>query len=340
MTVTTLAPWRLFRPHVASVHALSPSLRRVRLVGPELADFADPGYDQRIKLLIGGREQPDPATEDWYAAWRALPERDRPAMRTYTTRRVSVWGGGIAVDVDMVVHDHAGPAGDWVRRAVPGDEVVVVGPDARFDGDPGGRTFAPPAGVRDVVLVGDETALPAIGRILEDLREGHDLTGRSVRRGAVASGCRVTAIVEVPEPSDCLDLVRPDGAEVVWLVRGPRPMGVALDRAVRTWTMIAAGPAAEVRPGTPAGLFKVGVAGSAVGPDDDVLWDVPTESPGSPGSPDSSGLPGSPLPRAYVWVAGETGVVRGIRRHLLSEVGLDRSQVALMGYWRLGRALG
>ncbi len=43
---------------------------------------------------------------------------------------------------------------------------------------------------------------------------------------------------------------------------------------------------------------------------------------------------------AYVWVAAEQGVVRGIRRHLLGEVGLGRAQVALMGYWRLGRPQG
>lgn len=50
-----------------------------------------------------------------------------------------------------------------------------------------------------------------------------------------------------------------------------------------------------------------------------------------------AGAATTPLRGAYVWVAAEQGVVREIRRHLLTEVGLGRGQVALMGYWRLGR---
>ena len=326
MTMTTVAPWRLFRTTVASVHGLSPSLRRVRLVGPELEHFADPGYDQRIKLLVGGRpEGLGPADGDWYAAWLALPGDDRPAMRTYTTRRVSRRGGRVAVDVDMVVHADPGPAGDWVRRASPGDEMVVVGPDSRFDGDVGGRTFDPPADTQDAVLVGDETALPAIARTLEDLS-----AREAQKRG---SEMRMTAIIEVPLAEDRLDLVRPVGTEIVWLVRGSRAPGVALDRAVRTWTTVAAGPGSSgsVRPGA-----VVDVPDTADTPDEAVLWDVPAAPPATHHQP---GRAASPLPFLYVWVAGETGVVRGIRRHLLTELGLDRDQVALMGYWRRGAAL-
>ena len=84
------------------------------------------------------------ATDDWYAAWLGLPDEVRPAMRTYTTRRVTHTAAGSSVDVDMVVHDDAGPAGDWAARAEVGDEAMLVGPDRRFEGDPGGRAFALP----------------------------------------------------------------------------------------------------------------------------------------------------------------------------------------------------
>ena len=156
-----------------------------------------------------------------------------------------------------------------------------------------------------MLLVGDETALPAIARILEDL--------------AVADqpGLRVTALVEVSTAADCLDLTAPDGAQVVWLVRSGRPHGFALDRAVRSWTMVAAGA------GTPPESAHI--------MSDELLWEVPEADEASA----STSLGG-----AYVWVAAEQGVVRGIRRHLLGEVGLGRGQVALMGYWRLGRAQG
>ena len=63
--------------------------------------------------------------------------------------------------------------------------------------------------------------------------------------------------------------------------------------------------------------------------DDELLWEIPQADEASTGTP---------LRGAYVWVAAEQGVVRGIRRHLLGEVGLGRAQVALMGYWRLGGA--
>lgn len=40
----------------------------------------------------------------------------------------------------------------------------------------------------------------------------------------------------------------------------------------------------------------------------------------------------------FAWLAGEAGVIRTLRRHLVAERGLDRRCVAFMGYWRLGRS--
>lgn len=45
------------------------------------------------------------------------------------------------------------------------------------------------------------------------------------------------------------------------------------------------------------------------------------------------------LDRCYAWIAGESKVVTGLRRHLVTELGMDRSQVAFMGYWREGVAM-
>ena len=56
---------------------------------------------------------------------------------------------------------------------------------------------------------------------------------------------------------------------------------------------------------------------------DGLVWGVPD-------APDT----GAP---AYAWLAGEAGVVTGLRRHLLREAGFDRRSVAFMGYWRQGR---
>jgi NADPH-dependent ferric siderophore reductase len=58
--------------------------------------------------------------------------------------------------------------------------------------------------------------------------------------------------------------------------------------------------------------------------DEDILWEVP----------DGSALDGE----LYAWLAGEASVIKRMRRFLVSEVGIDRRQVAFMGYWRDGRA--
>ncbi len=40
----------------------------------------------------------------------------------------------------------------------------------------------------------------------------------------------------------------------------------------------------------------------------------------------------------YAWLAGEAGVVRTLRRHLVGDLGVPRGSVAFMGYWRQGVA--
>jgi NADPH-dependent ferric siderophore reductase len=47
-----------------------------------------------------------------------------------------------------------------------------------------------------------------------------------------------------------------------------------------------------------------------------------------------------PEPGLYAWLAGEAGVVRALRRHLVTDRGLDRGSVTFMGYWRRGHAEG
>ncbi|MEU2061798.1 siderophore-interacting protein [Streptomyces sp. NPDC013455] len=40
--------------------------------------------------------------------------------------------------------------------------------------------------------------------------------------------------------------------------------------------------------------------------------------------------------RAYVWLAGESGTVKALRRHFVGERGVDRRRVTFVGYWRQG----
>ncbi|MFI9251536.1 siderophore-interacting protein [Streptomyces sp. NPDC053069] len=40
--------------------------------------------------------------------------------------------------------------------------------------------------------------------------------------------------------------------------------------------------------------------------------------------------------RPYVWIAGESGQVKALRRHFVGERGVDRQRVTFVGYWRQG----
>lgn len=311
----TIAPWRVFAVEVRALRRLSPSFLRVTLTGPDLDRFADNGYDQRIKLALpldGATMAELPDGPDWYQRWRELPADRRSPVRTYTVRAVRPEVS--EVDLDLVLHGDAGPATRWARRARPGDRLAVVGPNARYAGEHGGVEFRPPSG-GTLLLAGDETAAPAIGAILERLPA--DARGR--------------ALIEVPEPDDALPLVAPPGITVTWLPRIGGAHGSRLGPAVRALaaellpaarpTLVAAGTAAPP-PGTPADGPPLGALAD-VDVDREILWEVP-EAPAA-----------APL---YAWLAGEAAVIRGLRRHLVAERGLDRSAVAFMGYWRLGRA--
>ncbi|WP_041574038.1 SIP domain-containing protein [Cellulomonas gilvus] len=63
---------------------------------------------------------------------------------------------------------------------------------------------------------------------------------------------------------------------------------------------------------------------------DDDVWEVPVDY-----STYSALRDNAPV---YAWLAGESGVIRGLRRHLVTELGIDRKSVAFMGYWRQGRS--
>ena len=308
MTTTTIQspveiqPYATFHVEVARTQRLSPNFLRVTFAGDCLAHFADHGHDQRVKLVVPlpGRGLADfPDGPDWYARWRALPDERRNPLRTYTVRAVRA--GLREVDIDFVLHGDGGPASRWASAAAPGSRVALVGPDARYTGPyPGGKEWAPPADATRLLLAGDETAVPAIAAIAESLP------------GDVPA----TVLLEVPHPEDALGLRTHPDVKVTWLPRDGAAHGERLIPAVRETTAALARAAA---PAADADLSDVDV-------DTDLLWEVP--APAAAAAYD--GL--------YAWLAGEAGVVKTLRRHLVSELGIDRRAVAFMGYWRLGRA--
>jgi NADPH-dependent ferric siderophore reductase len=163
----------------------------------------------------------------------------------------------------------------------------------------GGIEFAPGDAER-LLLAGDETAVPAIGSILSLLPP--DAQG--------------AAFLEVPVGGDVQPLAAPPGLAINWLPRAGAPLGERLSAAVLAH-LGRGGAAPQVRD-------------EEVDPD---LWETPTYS--------SSGerIDGGHHDGLYAWIAGESKVVTRLRRALVSDLGLNRSQVAFMGYWREGVAM-
>ena len=198
---------------------------RVTLGGREIEKFRPMGFDQwfRLFLPIGGDAGLDrvPAKANkvfGYLKFLRIPDGERPVMRNYSVRayRPAAGEAGAEIDVDFVLHGSAvdgtaGPASRWAETCQPGEHVLIIDE---------GLTFNPQRGTDRVVLVGDETALPAISSICASLPV--DAVG--------------TAIVETPSDEDALEFAHPAGVEVVWIVRphDVAPGSLALEALGRT----------------------------------------------------------------------------------------------------------
>lgn len=293
--------FRFFNVTVRAIKDVTPGFRRYTFSGPDLQWFGDPGFDQRIKLLFPLEHlgyDACPQGANWYAQWRELPTENRHPIRTYTTRYVRP--ALQELDVDVVVHEPMGPASRWINEAAIGDQMLILGPNSEYDGVAGGVDFIPPEQTERFLIAGDETAAPAISVIIEQLPPA--------ARGVV--------IVEVPSEADAAYLPRHAGIEVRAVSRGDRAQGEALVEATRE-------AAAEIAPvGVPHEVEEIDI-------DQDLLWEVPRHAKGG------AALKSTTL---YAWLAGEASAVKTLRRHLVTERGLDRRAVAFMGYWREGRA--
>lgn len=233
MTAAATRPWeyRAFPVTVRRTRRLSPGFIRVTLAGPTLGEFAPWGLDQRIKLVLpapdGSRpnfgllDDPTPHPKEWYTRWKALPEASRNVLRTYTPAAVRPEQGEI--DVDLFIHQPAGPASAWALACRPGDEIVITGPDARAGYTGYGIHYTPPSPPQRIVLIGDESALPAIRNILE----------------AQPADTTVDVILELGDLADDLLGGRWPGAGIRLVAPEVRP-GVALERAVVEWVEHAA----------------------------------------------------------------------------------------------------
>jgi NADPH-dependent ferric siderophore reductase len=205
----------LLTARVVRRERLSPHIARVTLGGGTLDRFRALGYDQWFRLLlpVGGDGltwTPDKLSVLSYARYLTLPKATRPVIRTYTVRAYRPVGAdGPEIDVDVVLHgdaSDAGPGAAWAETCEVGSEVGLLDE---------GVTFTPADGLEHVVLVAEESGLPAVAGILASL----------------PAEARGEAIVEVPDEAARQDHTAPGGVEVVWVVRtdhAARPGAAAL----------------------------------------------------------------------------------------------------------------
>ncbi len=195
---------------VVSVASVTPLMRRIVLAGPDLARFTTGGLHVRLLFPPPGIAVPQwPVNgEDGRPSWPAADAK--PAARAYTIRHINADRGEIAID--MVLHDdphgnHA-PGAGFAQDARPGDVVGMTGPGGGSIGE-----------ASRYILLGDETALPAIARLLE----------------AMPETAEVAAFVEVADAREEQPLASPASLSLNWLHRNGAHAGAgeSLARAVR-----------------------------------------------------------------------------------------------------------
>ena len=167
MTATSLTVQRVRHPikarmlKVLRVTRPTPHLVRVTFVGDDLADFVSASFDDHVKLFLPSSPGATPVLPIIGDQGIKFPEgAARPLTRDYTPRRYDPHTGEL--DIEFVLHG-SGPAASWAAQAAPGDLLGIAGPRG---------SFVVPLEFDWHVLVGDESAMPAIARRLAELPRG------------------------------------------------------------------------------------------------------------------------------------------------------------------------
>ena len=189
-----------------SVSPVSPRLISVLVVGDELDGFAGAAPTSHLKVFLpaDGEDAPNLPTPGPDGA-PVAPDGPAPVVRTYTPRRYDP--ATKTLEIQFLLHG-TGPASEWAQRAKPGDKLAVAGPGGRFSLEPA---------VGHWWLAADESAIPAVGTLLEALPE---TTVAEVH-------------IEVDGPDDEVEFATPAKATISWHHRRPEAFGAELDGAAR-----------------------------------------------------------------------------------------------------------
>lgn len=208
---------RFRRLSVQTATRLTPHMMRIRLTG-DMSGFVSLGFADHLKVLLPAPGQDAVAEPVFTDMGPKFPDGQRPVMRDYTPRAWDAAAGWL--DLDFALHE-TGPATNWARTATAGNTLAIAGPRG---------SLIVPLDCDHYLLVGDETALPAISRRLEEL----------------PAGVRATAIIEVDGRDEEQELASKANLDLVWLHRDgtmpgtperlvPAVRGLQLEGSVQAW---------------------------------------------------------------------------------------------------------
>jgi NADPH-dependent ferric siderophore reductase len=190
-----------------SVSRLAPRLVSVEVAGDALEGFRIEAPTSHIKVFLPAPGQSDLVLPENTPDGQVWPdEAVRPVVRTYTPRRFDE--ASRTLEVQFVLHG-VGPASEWAERVRVGDQLAVAGPGGRFTMDPT---------VEHWWIAGDESAIPAVGTLLE----------------ALPASATAEVHLEVADADDEIELPSPAKTAVTWHHRRtPDAWGAELDAAAR-----------------------------------------------------------------------------------------------------------
>ncbi len=218
------APPAFRRMRLRDAERLTARMMLATFAGVELRGFDVPDPAASVRLLLPSPGRPELVIPEWAGNEFLLADGSRPVIRTFTPYRTDPVSGEL--DLMIVLHD-GGAAASWAEAASPGDAAAVSGPGRGYEIDPRASQY---------LVVGDETAIPAIAQVLDALPDDMPVEGH----------------VEIVRPDARLPLPGHPRAEVVW--------HTLPDGAPPGDTLVAAVEAAELD-----GEARVWAAGEAAG---------------------------------------------------------------------------
>ena len=185
-------PLRFRQLQVRQVERVTPHLVRVTLAGDDLDGFVSLGFDDHVKLFFPDSVTGVLALPTVGADGPVWAEGTRPLMRDYTPRHFDPVARTLTID--FALHQPGGPATQWAEQAQVGQTLGVGGPRG---------SFIVPMEFDWHLLIGDDTALPAMARRLAEL----------------PAGARAEVLIEVDGPADHIALPSAAELDVQWVHR-------------------------------------------------------------------------------------------------------------------------